>query len=311
VEPLKKMGANIHGRQKDTLAPLTVFGGKLRPISYELPVSSAQVKSAVLFAGLYAEGMTSVIEKDATRDHTERMLEYFGANIKREKNKITIEGRPELKSQHFSVPGDISSAAFLMIAACIVPGSKIMIRDVGVNPGRTGIIDVLHRMNADIEVLNERVISNEPVADIIVRYSDLKSINIGGEIVPRVIDELPIIALAATQADGETTIHGAEELRFKESDRIKTTVRELRRLGADVDELRDGIVVRGRTKLKKCVCQSYGDHRIAMMGAIAGLATTGMTVIEKTECVETSFPDFPSHINKLAGKDSIEAAPLG
>jgi len=305
------MGAKIHGRQKDTLAPLTIFGGKLDPITYELPVASAQVKSAILLAGLYAEGQTTVVEKKMSRDHTERMLEHFGAEIRTEAGRITIKGRPDLRAQTVSVPGDISSAAFLMVAACLVPNSKVLLRNVGVNPGRTGILEVLHRMNANIEVMNERIVSNEPVADISVRSSELKAITMDGELVPRVIDEIPIIALAATQAKGETVIRGAEELRFKESDRIKTTVKELRRLGVDVDELRDGLKVRGKVKLKSCVCQSYGDHRIAMLGAIAGLIASEGTTVEKTSCIDTSFPDFPDFLNKLAGKECIEVAPLG
>lgn len=310
VEPLKKMGARIHGRQKDTLAPLTISGGRLNNIVYELPVASAQVKSAVLLAGLFANGPTSVIEKEMTRDHTERMLGYFGANIKKEDGKITVEGRPELRGQNVVVPGDISSAAFIMVAACIVPNAKVLIRNVGVNPGRTGIIEVLHRMNANIEILNERIVSNEPIADIAVKSSNLKAMTIEGEVVPRVIDEVPIIALAATQAQGETVIRDTEELRFKESDRIKTTVRELRRLGADIDELRDGMKIRGKVELNGSVCQSYDDHRIAMMTAVAGLIAAGETTVEKTGCVDTSFPGFPSYINKLAKKDCVEVLPL-
>ncbi|MFC1767719.1 3-phosphoshikimate 1-carboxyvinyltransferase [Candidatus Margulisiibacteriota bacterium] len=310
VDPLKRMGAKIHGRQKDTLAPLTIFGGKLNPINYELPVASAQVKSAILFAGLYASGPTTVIEKKISRDHTERMLEHFGAKIEREDGKITVKERSDLAAQTISVPGDISSAAFLIVAACITPNSKILIRNVGVNPGRIGIIEILHRMDANIEVINERMISNEPVADISVRSSELRPITIDGDIVPKIIDEIPIIALAASQAKGETTIRGAEELRFKESDRIKTMVKELKRLGVDVDELRDGMKIRGKAKLKSCICQSYGDHRIAMVGAVAGLIASGGTTVEKTECIETSFPEFPSFINKLAKKECIEVLPL-
>lgn len=300
IEPLKKMGAVIHGRQRDTLAPLTIIGRELKGMTYEMPVASAQVKSAVLLAGLYAKGITTVTEKEQTRDHTERMLEYFGAAIKREDRKISVEGGVEFNGKRVFVPGDISSAAFLMVAASIVPGSSVLIRDVGVNPGRTGIIEVLHRMGADIEVINERMLSNEPVADISVRSSELKAVELNGSIIPRIIDEIPVIAVAATQAKGKTVIKGAEELRFKESDRIKTTVHELKRLGANIEEARDGIIIYGPSRLKKGVCQSYGDHRIAMSSAVAGLAASDQTVVEKVECVETSFPAFTSVINSLS-----------
>jgi 3-phosphoshikimate 1-carboxyvinyltransferase len=305
IEPLKKMGAIIHGRQRDNLAPLMIIGKELKGITYEMPVASAQVKSAVLLAGLYAKGATTVIEKEPTRDHTERMLEYFGAAIKRDGKKISIDGGHEFGGKEVTVPGDISSAAFLMVAASIIHGSDILIKDVGVNPGRTGIIDVLHRMGAAVEAKNERILSNEPVADISVKYSQLNAIELNGSIIPKIIDEIPIIAVAATQAKGKTVIKGAEELRFKESDRINTTVRELKRLGANIEEARDGIIVYGPTKLKKGICQSYGDHRIAMISAIAGLAASEKITVEKVECVETSFPGFASIINSLSSKPLI------
>jgi 3-phosphoshikimate 1-carboxyvinyltransferase len=305
IEPLKKMGATIHGRDRDTLAPLTVIGKELKSITYNMPVASAQVKSAVLFAGLYSKGTTTIVEKEPTRDHSERMLEYFGAKIKKEGNSISIEGGNELSGQNVFVPGDISSAAFPMVAALIIPGSEITIKNIGVNPGRTGILDVLHRMGADIQVVNERVLSNEPVADIIVKYSKLKGIELSGSIMPRLIDEIPIIAVAASQANGKTVIKGANELRVKESDRIKTTVRELKRLGANIDELPDGILIYGPSKLKGGVCQSYNDHRIAMISAVAGLAATGNTTVEKVECVETSFPTFAAVMNGLSDHQLI------
>jgi len=305
IEPLKKMGAVIHGRDHDTLAPLSVIGKELKAITYNMPISSAQVKSAILLAGLFASGVTNVIEKEATRDHSERMLEYFGAKIKKEGNSISIEGHHEIAGREVFVPGDISSAAFPIVAALIIPGSEVLIRDVGVNPGRTGIIEVFHRMGAELEVKDERILSNEPVADISAKYSQMKGIEISGSIIPRIIDEIPIIAVAATQAQGKTVIKGAEELRVKESDRIKTTVKELKRLGANIEESRDGIVVYGPSKLKGAVCQSYGDHRIAMISAIAGLAASGNTTVEKVECVETSFPSFTDIINKLSSEPLI------
>jgi 3-phosphoshikimate 1-carboxyvinyltransferase len=294
------MGAVIHGRQRDTLAPLTIIGKELKGITYEMPVASAQVKSAVLLAGLYAQNITTIIEKDQTRDHTERMLEYFGAAIKQDGGKISVEGGAEFSGKQVFVPGDISSAAFIMVAASIINDSDVLIRDVGVNPGRTGIIDVLHRMGAGIEVMNERMLSNEPVADISVKFSGLNAIELGGSLIPRIIDEIPIIAVAATQAKGKTVIKGAEELRFKESDRIKTTVHELKRMGANIEESRDGMIIYGPSKLKRGICQSYGDHRTAMLSAIAGLAASDQTVVEKVECVETSFPSFAEVVNSLS-----------
>lgn len=304
VEPLKKMGAVIHGRQRDTLAPLTVIGKELKGITYEMSIASAQVKSAILLAGIYADGTTVVKEKELTRDHTERMLEYFGAKIKRD-GKISIEGKNEFKGQKVFVPGDISSAAFLMAAALIVPGSEITIKDVGVNPGRTGIIEVLHRMGAGMEVMNERILSNEPVADIVIRSSELNAVELDGSIIPKIIDEIPIIAVVATQAKGKTVIKGAEELRYKESDRIKTTVHELKRLGANIEESRDGMVIYGPTRLKNGICQSYNDHRIAMISAIAGLIAAGRTIVEKVECVDTSFPGFMNTLNSISNTPLI------
>jgi 3-phosphoshikimate 1-carboxyvinyltransferase len=305
IEPLKKMGAKIHGRDHDTLAPLTVMGSDLKAITYNMPVASAQVKSAILLAGLFANGTTIVNEKEPTRDHSERMMEYFGAKIKVNGNSISIEGGHELSGQNVFVPGDISSAAFPMVAALIIPGSDITIRNIGVNPGRTGLLDVLHRMGADIEVQNERMMSNEPVADIRVKYSSLKAIELSGSIMPRLIDEIPIIAVVASQATGKTVIKGANELRVKESDRIKTTVKELKRLGANIEELADGMVIYGPSKLRGAVCQSYNDHRIAMISAIAGMAAIGRTTVEKVECVETSFPSFIDVMNKLSEKPLI------
>ena len=306
VDPLKRMGAEIHGREKDTLAPMMVSGRRLTAIEYKLLVASAQVKSAILLAGLFADGITKVVEKEPTRDHTERMLSLFGANIKKEGLSISIEGWPALRGRTIETPGDISSAAFIMILAAMVPGSEISLRDVGVNPGRTGTIEVLHRMGAGIQVKNERMISEEPVADIVVTGGNLKAIELSGSLIPRIIDEIPILAVLATQAKGETVIKGAEELRVKESDRIATMVKELKRFGADIKELRDGMIIRGPVKLKGVTSRSYGDHRVAMATAIAALISQGESVIEGVECVDTSFPEFPLLINKLAGKNCIE-----
>jgi 3-phosphoshikimate 1-carboxyvinyltransferase len=306
VEPLKLMGAKVSGREKGALAPITIEGKSLKPIEYELPIASAQVKSAILLAGLYSTGKTRIIEKIKTRDHTERMLEHFGAKIEVGDGKISIEGGARLNAESIDVPSDISSAAYVLVAAALIPGSDVTLTGVGVNPGRTGIIDVLHRMGANMEISSERIVSGEPVADIRVRHSRLRAIEIGGNIIPRLIDEIPIIALAATQAEGETVIRGAGELRVKESDRITTTSRELKRLGANIRELRDGMVIRGGVKLKGGLTQSYGDHRVAMTCAIAGLLASSGVRVQNIDCVYTSFPVFDKFLNELSGGESVK-----
>lgn len=302
AKPLSLMGARIEGRMvnKEVYAPLKIFGSKLMPIEYELPVASAQVKSAILLAGLFAQGETIVIEKIQSRDHTERMLDHFGAAIEVQGLISKIRGGQEFEGVEVDIPSDISSAAFFIIAGLIIPNSEIRIPNVGVNPTRTGIIEVLHRMGARIEVQNERILSEEPRADLLVRSSELKAVRLEGEIIPRIIDEIPIIAVAATQAEGVTEIRGAQELRIKESDRIATTFSELRKFGAKVEELEDGLKITGPTRLKGSKVQSYGDHRIAMAMGIAGLVAEGETVIEDTACIETSFPGFEEILASLS-----------
>ncbi|MFH1826521.1 MAG: 3-phosphoshikimate 1-carboxyvinyltransferase [bacterium] len=290
VKPLSLMGARIKGQEKEgnVYAPLTITGGKLKAVQYELPVASAQVKSAVLLAGLFAKGKTSVIEKIQSRDHTERMLEYFEA------------GQTGFAGKELDIPGDISSAAFFMVLGLIVPGAEITIDNVGLNPTRTGIIDVLHRMGAQLEVSDEQIISGEPRGRLKVRSpstslginSELKAVKIDGEIIPRIIDEIPIIAVAATQAKGITEIRGAKELRVKESDRIATISAELRKMGAKIEELDDGMIIEGPTKLKGTTVKSYGDHRVAMALAVAAKIASGETIIDDTVCIDTSFPGF-------------------
>lgn len=300
VKPLMEMGAAVEGiRMRDKneetgeiFAPLKIIGVKLKGITYKLPVASAQVKSAVLLAGLLAEGTTTVIEKVQARDHTERMLEHFEADIHINGLESRVTGRKEFEGMEIDVPGDLSSAAFFLIAGIIAPNSEITLLNVGVNPTRTGIIDVLHRMGAEIEIQNERILSQEPRADILVRSSSLKGIVLDGEIIPRIIDEIPILAVAATQATGITEIRGAKELRIKESDRIATIVSELRKFEAKIEELPEGLRIEGPVKLKGAAVKSYGDHRIAMAMAIAGLIAEGQTLIEDTACIETSFPGF-------------------
>ena len=302
AKPLRLMGASLEGRSEngEIFPPLKIIGGDLHGIDYELPVASAQVKSAVLLAGLFAAGETAVIEKNISRDHTERMLVHFGAKITVNGGTSRLKGGAQFSGAEVDVPGDISSAAFFLAAATIVPGSEITIKNVGVNPTRTGILDVLHRMGANIEVMNERLISGEPRADILVRSASLKGILIDGGIIPRIIDEIPIIAVLASQAEGFTEIRGARELRVKESDRIKTIGSELSKFGVTVEELDDGLRILGPAKLKGARINSFGDHRIAMAMAIAGLIADGETVIENTDCIETSFPGFERSLKKVA-----------
>jgi len=300
INPLKEMGANIWARDNDTKAPVSIKGGKLQGINYNSPVASAQIKSSILLAGLHAEGITTVTEPVKSRDHTERMLEYLNANIMEQGTKVTI-GASELVSKPITIPGDISSAAFFLVAGAIIPDSEIIIQDVGLNTTRTGIIDVLKQMGAEIEILNQRVDCNEEIGDIKVNYSNLKAITIDSEIIPRIIDEIPIIAVAATQAEGTTIIKGAEELRHKESDRIKAVYTELKKLGAEIEEQPDGLIIHGKTKLKGgCTLETYHDHRIAMSAYIAGLISDSPIEINEFHWVNISFPEFTEIFEKLS-----------
>lgn len=301
--PLRQMGAVIDGRGNGTLAPLSIRGGrgKLRPIEYASPVASAQVKSAVLLAGLYADGETTVNEPSKSRDHTERLLRFFSVEVREQGTRVSLRGRQKLRANGaIDIPSDISSAAFFLVAACIVPGSNLLIRNVGVNPTRTGIIDVLSAMGADIALENQREQAGEPVADIRVRYKKLRAAEIAGAIVPRAIDEIPVLAVAAAYAEGTTVIRDASELRVKESDRIATIAGELRKTGAIVRELPDGMEITGKETLKGATCESHGDHRIAMSMAVAGLAAQGDTVVRDTEWIDTSFPGFEQLLRKAA-----------
>lgn len=299
VKPLTLMGARIWGRDNGKRLPLAIQGSRLSAIRYQLPVASAQVKSALLLAGLYAEGETEIIEPTPTRDHTERMLSYFGADIRRNGTDVRIRSGNTLKGGEILVPADISSAAFFIVAALINPNSEILIKGVGINPQRTGILEILKRMGGNMETLNERDLNGEPVGDIIVRSSTLRSTEIGGEVIPRTIDELPVIAVAACFAEGETVIRDARELRVKETDRIKAMATELKKLGADIEELDDGMVIRGKETLKGAKCSSWGDHRIAMALAVAGTRASGITEIEDAECVSVSFPGFFDVMRRL------------
>jgi len=310
VEPLCAMGASISGNElkkgekMNIFPPLTICGGELRPIKYSLPISSAQVKSCLLLAGLYANGETTIIEPAESRDHTERMFGYFGIPLTKFNNEVMVGGIKSFEGREIDVPGDLSSAAFFLVAAALVPNPEIIIRNVGVNPTRTGILEVLHRMGVALEVKNERIISGEPRGEIVVSSkrkaeSGLSGIEISGDLIPRLIDEIPIIAVLATQAQGKTIIKDAKELRVKESDRIKTVAAELNKMGAKIIETADGLIIEGPTKLTGTTVESHGDHRLAMSLAIAGLIAEGETIIENTECIETSFPGFESLLKSI------------
>ncbi|MBA7544524.1 3-phosphoshikimate 1-carboxyvinyltransferase 1 [subsurface metagenome] len=299
VEPLRLMRADIWGRENGQLTPLSIKGARLNPLRYTLPVASAQVKSALLLAGLYATGETVIKELLPTRDHTERMLEIMRADIKISPPEIKIKGGKELRGTDIFIPGDISSAAYFIAAASILRDSQIIIKQVGVNPTRTGIIEILKKMGAKIDILNYQIKSNEPQADLMIEYSKLKGVEIKKENVPFLIDELSLIAVVATQAQGKTVVSGARELRVKETDRIKAIVSELKKMGADIEEREDGFAVNGPTRLQGAVCESYNDHRSAMSLAVASLLAEGKTVIKNSECIDISFPGFEKTLQNL------------
>ncbi|MBD1931974.1 MULTISPECIES: 3-phosphoshikimate 1-carboxyvinyltransferase [Cyanophyceae] len=303
VKPLQQMGAQIWGRQGGTLAPLAIQGQQLSPIHYQSPIASAQVKSCILLAGLMTEGQTTVTEPALSRDHSERMLRAFGAEIQLdpETNSATITGPAQLTGQNVIVPGDISSAAFWLVAGAIVPDSELWVENVGVNPTRTGILEALEMMGADIEMQNQRVVAGEPVADLRVRSSSLKACEIAGDLIPRLIDEIPILAVAAVFAQGTTVIRDAAELRVKESDRIAVMASQLNRMGARVTELPDGLEITGGTPLNGTDVDSHTDHRIAMSLAIAALNASGTTTINRAEAAAISYPNFTPTLQQICG----------
>jgi 3-phosphoshikimate 1-carboxyvinyltransferase len=300
VKPLQQMGAQIWGRKNNSLAPLAIQGQALKPIHYHSPIASAQVKSCILLAGLMTEGQTTVTEPALSRDHSERMLRAFGANltVDPETNSVTITGQAQLNGQTVIVPGDISSAAFWLVAGAIVPGSDLTIENVGINPTRTGILEILDRMGANITVENSREVAGEPVADLRVRYSHLKACEISGDVIPRLIDEIPILAVAAVFAEGTTIVKDAEELRVKESDRITVMATQLNQMGASIKELPDGLEITGGSTLKGTEVDSYTDHRIAMSLAIAALNASGTTTIHRAEAAAISYPDFTATLQQ-------------
>ncbi len=292
TQPLSQMGARFEGPHGLDRLPLTLHGGKLHGIRYTPPVSSAQVKSALLLAGLCAQGSTTVLETIATRDHTERILKRFGARLKQAGPQITVESGGSLRGQDLEIPGDFSSAAFFLVAALVVPGSSITLRRIGLNPTRTGLLEVLKQMGAQWEVSRLSGEDWEPVGDLRVRSSPLKGVRLGPQIIPRLIDELPILMVAATQAQGTTVMEGAGELKFKETDRIHSMVTGLSQMGARIRSEGETIRIEGPTPLKGARVASFGDHRTAMALSIAGLAAQGTTTIEESQWIQISFPGF-------------------
>lgn len=299
ITPLTMMGADIRSEKNNDCAPLIISGRALKGISYNSPVSSAQVKSAVLFAGLYADGETSVTEPVLSRNHTELMFEEFGVNIKSEGTTATVQPADELYARKVTVPGDISSAAYFMVAAAITPKSCITIKNVGINPTRDGIIRVFRMMGADIELEGDSSDIGEPTADITVRSSELKGCVIGGDIIPTLIDEIPAIAILACYAKGETVIKDAEELKVKESNRIAVVVDNLKAMGADIEATEDGMIIHGGKPLHGAVIDSKLDHRIAMSFALAAMNADGETEIIGRECVDISYPKFYDDFRRL------------
>lgn len=300
--PLKKMGAKLDGRNEGEYTPISVRGGNLKGIDYALPVASAQVKSSILLAGLQAEGTTTIIEPEKTRDHTERMIRHFGGKIEVDQQTIRLQGGQILKGNEVHVPGDISSAAFFLVAGAIVPNSEILLKNVGLNPTRTGIIDVLKEMGADLEIINERKDLFEPVGDLLIRTSSLNGTTVSGELIPRLIDEIPVIALLATQAEGTTVIKDAAELKVKETNRIDTVVQELRKLGAKIEATSDGMIIHGNGQLTGGTVSSHGDHRIGMMLAIAALLCEEEVNLEDEEAIAVSYPSFFEHLQILINR---------
>ena len=299
IEPLSQMGASIESIRGNGCAPLRIQGRSLHGIHYTTKVASAQVKSAILLAGLYADAPTSVTEPALSRNHSELMLHFFGADVRTEGTTATIQPEPELTGQKVNVPGDISSAAYFIAAGCITPDSEILIRNVGTNPTRDGILKVCRLMNADVTLLNENADSGEPTADLLVRTSSLKGCTIEGDLIPTLIDELPILAVMACFAEGTTLIRDAAELKVKESDRIAVMTENLTAMGAHVTATEDGMIIEGGNPLRGAVIDSHLDHRIAMSFAIAALNVDGETRIQGADCVTISYPAFYKDLEKL------------
>ncbi|HEX21625.1 MAG TPA: 3-phosphoshikimate 1-carboxyvinyltransferase, partial [Actinobacteria bacterium] len=310
IEPLRLMGADIYGRSNNSRAPIAIIGQSLKPISYLTPVASAQVKTALLFAAMYAEGKSEITENRQSRDHTERFFEYLSIDFQRTeagggKVKISLSNQGNYKARDIIVAGDISSAAYFIAAGLLVKGSEITIVDVGLNPTRIGILEVLQNMGTEIEVLEQKVLANEPVGTLFIKSQALAATEIGGAIIPRLIDELPIIAVLATQAEGRTIVKDAAELRVKETDRITYLVSELRKMGAKIEGQADGFIIDGPTSLRGAVVDSHGDHRLAMSLAIAGLIAKGETIIQNAECISISYPQFEATLKRIIEQAQI------
>ncbi|MBQ7249200.1 MAG: 3-phosphoshikimate 1-carboxyvinyltransferase [Deltaproteobacteria bacterium] len=299
---LAGMGARITGRHGGENLPLAVSGGTLHPFRYNSPVASAQVKSALLLAGLFCEGQTTVCEPYPSRDHTERMLGFFGARVEASPGQVTVYGRPQLCGRELTVVGDISSAAFFMVAALLVPDSQLRLVNVGINPTRDGILEVLRNMGAHLELENRREEAGEPVADILVRTSALHGVEIGGALIPRLIDELPVLCVAAALAEGTTVIRDARELRVKETDRIAAMAGELAELGVAVETRDDGMIIRGGASFRGASVKSHGDHRVAMSMAVAGLRASSAVSIADAACTDISFPGFWEQLQRIVSR---------
>lgn len=300
TDPLRLMGCNIEGKDDANYTPIKIYGGDLKAIDYHMPVASAQVKSALILASLYANDTSFIYEKVKSRNHTEIMLKSFGADINVENLKISVNPVNELFSQDIYVPGDISSAAFIIVSALITKGSEVIIKNVGLNETRTGIIDVVKNMNGNIEIINERLVGGELVGDLLVRYTkDLCATTIDKDIIPRLIDEIPVIAVLATQAEGTTIIKDAQELKVKESNRIKSMVENLKILGADVEELEDGMIIKGKSKLNGGKIKTFKDHRIAMAFSTLNLISAEKIKLDNEDCINVSFPGYFDFIKSL------------
>lgn len=293
TDPLKSMGCKIEGKDDANYTPIKINGGNLNAIDYHMPVASAQVKSALILASLYANGQSTIHEKVKSRNHTEIMLKSFGADISVDGLSIKVNPVEELYNQDIYVPGDISSAAFIIVGALISEGSEVLIKNVGLNETRTGILDVVKSMNGNIEILDKRFVGGEVVGDILVKYTpNLVSTTIDKEIIPRLIDEIPVIAVLATQGEGTTIIKDAHELKVKESNRIKAVVDNLKKMGADIEELEDGMIIKGKSKLKGAEIETFKDHRIAMAFSIANLISDGEVKLDNKLCIDISFPGY-------------------
>ncbi|GAA0707517.1 3-phosphoshikimate 1-carboxyvinyltransferase [Paraclostridium ghonii] len=301
TDPLRLMGCNIKGKDDANFTPITIQGGNLNKIEYNMPVASAQVKSSIILASLYGSCKSTIIEKSKSRNHTEILLNSFGADIKSNDLKIDVNPVKELFSVgNINVAGDISSAAFIIVAASIMKGSEVFIKNVGLNETRTGILDVLKAMNGNFEIIDKRLEGGEIVGDLVVRYSEsLVSTTIDSSLIPRLIDEIPVIAILATQAQGTTIIKDAKELKVKESNRIKAVVDNLKNMGANIEELEDGMVIKGKTSLKGSYIKTFNDHRIAMAFSVASLISQGKVTLDNTTCIDISFPGYFDLINNL------------